>query len=139
LTPIERERFEEGVRLFNRHEFFECHDVLEELWAGTAERHRPFLQGLIQAAVGLFHFEGGNLGGARRMYHSACRYLAPYGDRYLGVDLKRFRAQFQRCFRELIDANDHSGYPAHLTLNAGDVPVLEYSPDEFAVVAEDSQ
>ncbi|MGB0742301.1 MAG: DUF309 domain-containing protein, partial [Planctomycetaceae bacterium] len=58
------ERLAEGVKLFNEGEFFACHDVLEDLWTEQVCPERTFLQGLIQLAVALHHFEEGNLGGA---------------------------------------------------------------------------
>ncbi|MGH7129676.1 MAG: DUF309 domain-containing protein, partial [Planctomycetaceae bacterium] len=83
-------RYLEGVRLFNEREFFECHDVLEVLWSDTLGEDREFYQGLIHAAVALFHFETGNFGGARKMSLSAGRYLEPYRPRHLGLDLEGF-------------------------------------------------
>lgn len=116
------EQYLEGLRLFNDEEFFQCHDVLEELWSETIGEEREFYQGLIQAAVALFHFENGNLGGAKRMYDSACRYLSPYEGRYMGIDLRRFLNDFQACFQELLDARGQ--YPAHVVLNNDRVPKI---------------
>ena len=69
------EKYVEGIRLFNEEEFFECHDVLEELWAETLGEDKKFLQGLIQASVALFHFGNENLGGARKLYHASLEKL----------------------------------------------------------------
>ena len=59
------EKYLEGIRLFNECEFFDCHQVLEDLWQETLGPERKFYQGLIQAAVALFHFGNENLGGVR--------------------------------------------------------------------------
>ncbi|MBC7820973.1 MAG: DUF309 domain-containing protein, partial [Planctomycetaceae bacterium] len=50
----------EGLRLFNEEEFFEAHDVWEELWSESLGDEKKFLQGLIQASVSLFHFGNEN-------------------------------------------------------------------------------
>ena len=50
-------RYLKGIELFNQREFFECHDELEEVWTETLGPEREFYQGLIHAAVCLFHFE----------------------------------------------------------------------------------
>lgn len=113
-------RFEHAIRLFNDGEFFACHDVLEEIWNETLGDERRFYQGLIHAAVSLFHFEGGNLGGARRMYDSTVNYLSPYRPRFLGVDVDGFLESYQRCFAEL--TRPHTSYPRDLTLNATLIP-----------------
>ena len=58
------ELYLKGIWLFNEGEFFDCHDELEELWTEIQGEERKYIQGLIQAAVALFHFGNGNLGGA---------------------------------------------------------------------------
>ncbi len=95
------ERLRQAVELFNRREFFACHDVLEELWSETLDDDRTFYQGLIHAAVALFHFEEGNLGGARKMFRSARAYLAPYAPAHAGLQVAEFLAAFEQCFAEL--------------------------------------
>jgi predicted metal-dependent hydrolase len=116
------EQFIEAVRLFNEREFFACHDVLEEVWSQTLDDERDFLQGLIHAAVALFHFGEGNLAGARKVHDSAIRYLAGYGDSHAGIDLGRFRADFDVCFEPLLGAHHH--YPQGVVLNHELIPML---------------
>ncbi len=48
-------RFYDAVRLFNAGEYFECHEVLEELWREEPTSLRLFYQGLLQVAVGCYH------------------------------------------------------------------------------------
>jgi predicted metal-dependent hydrolase len=120
-------RFRTAIELFNRHEFFACHDVLEELWNETLGDEREFYQGLIHAAVALFHFGEGNLGGARKMYGSALRYLAPYPPRYRGVDLDRLVSGLRTCFEELLQP--HAAYPHSLTLDEARIPLIELHLD----------
>ena len=49
------DRFQEGIRLFNHRKFFECHEVLEEVWTPERGPRRLFLQSLIHVAVGFYH------------------------------------------------------------------------------------
>jgi predicted metal-dependent hydrolase len=118
-------RFQEAIELFNRQEFFACHDVLEDLWSETLGPERDFLQGLIHAAVALFHFSEGNLGGARKMHDSALRYLSDYGADYCDLDLTRLRSEFDHCFEPLLGAHDR--YPAPIELDPVLIPRL-HSP-----------
>jgi predicted metal-dependent hydrolase len=115
-------RLAEGVTLFNEREFFACHDVLEEVWSETLA-DREFYQGLIHAAVALFHFGEGNLGGARKMAASALRYLQPFRPVCRGVDVERLMVDFERCFSELL--GPHASYPAGLTLEKARIPVIQ--------------
>lgn len=128
MTDKSPEQYLHGIRLFNRGDYFECHDVLEELWTETFDERRNFYQGLIQAAVALHHFEGGNLAGAMRMYHSARAYLQGYPPRYEGIDLAGFLRDFETCFRELREA-DKSEYPFHITLRTDRIPRIAFCED----------
>ncbi len=127
MPPVP-EAYLEGVRLFNEEEFFECHDALEELWTEVIGEERDFYQGLIHAAVALFHYDNGNFGGARRMYHSCLKYLQPYPSPYFGLDLETFREEFRRCFRELLEAGNV--YPQDASLKPELIPRLRITLDD---------
>lgn len=74
--------------LFNvERDYYECHEVLEELWL---ERGRPLVyQGLLQAAVALYHYNKGNLAGARKLLRAAKDKLEAYPNQTLGIDLHK--------------------------------------------------
>ena len=95
-------RYLAGVLFFNAHDFFEAHEVWEELWMESHGDERKFVQGLIQAAVGLFHFSGGNLGGAVKLFRSSHDYMKPCGPTYMGLDSDAFWRQMEVCFRPLL-------------------------------------
>lgn len=92
LTAEERALLDEGVRLFNAGMYFECHDVLEEMWSGLRGDGRDFFQGLIQVAVALYHLGRGNAEGARSMMGRALARFERYPDRFFGFDLGAQRA-----------------------------------------------
>ena len=115
-------RFREAIRFFNEREFFACHDVLEEIWIETVGHERDFYQGLIHAAVSLFHFEGGNLGGARKMHDSTVRYLSPYSPQCQGIDVDAFLGAYEICFSELL--GPHQTYPTDVVLNPDLIPCI---------------
>lgn len=96
----------QGIEHFNVCDFFEAHEVWEELWSDHQGSSRKFYQGLIQTAVALHHFGNGNIRGARKLYHSSTAYLKPYGPRHLGLDLEKFLAEFTSCFGEVLASQD---------------------------------
>ena len=55
----------EAVDQFNRGQYFECHETLEQLWTQEIGPIRSFHQGIIQVATGFHHLRRGNLRGAR--------------------------------------------------------------------------
>lgn len=99
-------RYLAGIVLFNRGDFFEAHEVWESLWMETHGPEKPFVQGLIQAAVGLCHFCNGNVRGAVKLYKSARDYTERFGDVFWDLDLKTFWADMTACFAELLQTPD---------------------------------
>jgi predicted metal-dependent hydrolase len=95
-------RYLAGISLFNDGDYFEAHEVWEGLWAESHGEERRFIQGLIQAAVGLCHFSNGNLGGAVKLFRTSRDYMQPCGSPFLGMDASAFWTQMERCFQPLL-------------------------------------
>lgn len=74
---------------FNRRQFFQCHETLEELWKRAPEADRGFYQGVLQIAVGLLHAQRRNHRGALLSVERGIRRLGPYPHSYRGIDLHR--------------------------------------------------
>lgn len=115
-------RIDAGIDLFNRQEFFPCHDVFEDLWSEIVGPDRIFFQGLIHAAVCLYHFEGDNLTGARKMYSSFRSYISEFEPVFVGIEAARLALDMEFCFQELLAV--HSGYPTGLKLPVDRVPQI---------------
>lgn len=92
---------------FNRdQDYFECHEVLEELWL---ERDRDSLyKGLLQIAVGLYHFRNGNLRGGIMMLQSSVDLLEPYPDTTLGIDLGMLVQEVKGIVKQLSEPDAQS-------------------------------
>lgn len=60
---------------FNRGDWFECHETLEELWIGSEGEMRDFYQGMLQIAVALHHWRNGNFGGSVHLLSGGAGYL----------------------------------------------------------------
>lgn len=52
-------------------DYFECHEVLEEYWKSLEGERKIVWVGLIQTAVGFYHYRRENRGGARRMFEKS--------------------------------------------------------------------
>jgi hypothetical protein len=93
-TPYEfgRRLFAAGVAEFQQGGYFEAHDLWEEFWQELRGGDRLFLQGLIHLAVGTYHFQNGNLKGARSQLGKATQKLGRYPEGHWGVDIAPWRA-----------------------------------------------
>lgn len=101
VNPEYDPRYLAGILFFNQRDFFEAHEVWENLWLDCGSTERRFYQALIQAAVALYHFGNGNLRGANKLYDSSRKYMMTYGCPYLGLDTVMFWAQMEHCFTEI--------------------------------------
>src|SRR4029078_5456439 len=99
-------RYLEGIEHFNKCDFFEAHEVWEELWADTQGQARKFYQGLIQVAVCLHHFGNGNTRGAKKLYLTSLGYLQEYRPHHLGRDLEKLFRDFEACLKPVMESPD---------------------------------
>jgi uncharacterized protein len=106
VTDAYEPRYLGGIVFFNEHEYFEAHEVWENIWLECAGPERRFYQALIQAAVALYHFGNGNLRGATKLYRSSRDYMVAYPTPYLGLDIPAFWQQMERCFAEVLAGSD---------------------------------
>lgn len=122
-------RYLAGILFFNRGDFFEAHEVWEDLWHVSFPPERRFIQSLIQAAVALLHFGNGNVRGALRLYHSSKDYAEPYFPTYLGMDVAALWTSMDRCFAALVH-----GTPAKARVELDDslMPSITLDPAPMA-------
>jgi hypothetical protein len=118
-------RYLAGILFFNARDFFEAHEVWEDLWADSHDDERRFYQGVIQAAVALFHFSGGNLRGALKLYRTSQEYMRPCGSPFLGFDAAGFWEQMDRCFEPLLRTTDPD---RDVRPDPAEIPVLTLDP-----------
>ena len=100
--------FHRGIALFNRGEFYEAHEVLEDVWRAAPAPEKLFLQGLIQISVALHHYSQGNETGAKSLLARGERNLAGYPETYAGVRLKPLRLAVA-AWREALDQGSPAG------------------------------
>ena len=110
-----------GIAEFNRRNFFQSHEVWEELWLSESGPARKFYKGLIQAAVALHHLSRGNAHGATRLLAGSTGYLEAYRSRYLGLDVDGFLASLDKYVTTELEATG-GGCPA--CVGSVDVPQI---------------
>ncbi len=115
----------QGIAYFNACEFFEAHEVWEDLWKSYSGELRLFYKGLIQAAVALHHFGNGNIRGARKVYGSSRGYLEQYRPMRVGMNVDKFLAEFDACFAEVAATNEQ--FP-QIELNPELIPEIWLDP-----------
>lgn len=98
-------RYLEGIRLFNERKFHAAHDAWEDLWRERFGDERRFLQGLIQVAVALHHWENENAYGACKLYRQAVENFSSYPAAYCGLPLKELLDALGALFGEILQGD----------------------------------
>jgi uncharacterized protein len=90
-----------GIEEFNRGEFFECHEYLEEAWMQEPRRVRFLYQGILQVGVGFYHLRNGNWRGATGVLRSGIERLREFEPETLGIDVSRLVGESERCLEDI--------------------------------------
>lgn len=102
----------QGIEHFNAGRYFDAHEVWEEIWLHSLGDTKVFYQMLIQAAVGLHHYERGNSRGVRGMHANVVEKLSRLPSVFMSLDLVEFSRSFNASLAELIERNDEAAFPA---------------------------
>lgn len=102
MKPVD-DRFLKGLHLFEKHEYFECHEVIEDLWLETPidDNYRDLYKGVIQAAAAIYQKERGIMSGAWGLYKTSIQYLEKYKPEALGLNVDEFIQKLKSHFNEL--------------------------------------
>ena len=93
----------DGIRRLNAGEYFEAHEIWEEIWLRSSGDRKLFYQALIQAAVGMHHYEKGNIRGALGMHKNVIEKLERLPDVYMSLDLAQFKREFEDFLADILD------------------------------------
>ena len=96
-----------GVDQFNRGEFFEQHETLEDLWRAETRAVRRLYQGILQIGVAAYQIERRNHHGAMHMLTRGPAYLRPFAPCCQSVDVADLLAQAERMRAEVERLGPH--------------------------------
>jgi len=95
------EKFERGLRHFNAREFFEAHEVWEEVWLTEGEPEKTFLQGIIQIAAAFHHYRRGNTDGAETLLAAGIVKISRFPSDHRGLAILDLREEAKFWARAL--------------------------------------
>jgi hypothetical protein len=80
-----------GLSAFNRGDFFEAHEHLENAWRAEPGPARDVYRGILQIGLAYYHILRGNFRGAVKMFQRSKPWLSPYPTIFRGIDVARLR------------------------------------------------
>lgn len=129
--------FHEGLRLYNTGEWFEAHEVWEDVWRAASGRKKQFYQGLIQTAVTVEHVRRGNPRGARSVHASCMTKFEGMSGVYMGIDVDRLRDGLNAFMAPVLALPaerfaPEAGRGQPMPIDPYDAPRIELTYDPFA-------
>src|SRR3990172_6203542 len=97
LIPEHAAKLDAAAAMWNRGEYFEAHEVMEEIWNDDQTEATEFVQGLLCAAVGFAKLDVGRPAGTQKMMVRARTLLLGYPEWYMGFDVASLLEAFERC------------------------------------------
>ncbi len=94
----------EGIALFNKGEYYKCHDALEEAWKQDQSPARELYRGILQVGIAIYQVQRGNYRGAMKMLLRLRQWLDPLPPVCRGVNVAKLRqnaAEIQAILTEL--------------------------------------
>jgi len=77
----------DGLKLFNKKEFFEAHEALEDAWREEKGDVRELYRGILQVAVVYLHITRGNYDGAVKVFDRSMRWLKDWPNVCRGIQV----------------------------------------------------
>jgi hypothetical protein len=87
-----------GLELFNRGEFFEAHEALEEAWNADTTVGRELYRAILQVAVAYLQIERGNYNGAIKMFWRLRQWIDPLPEECRGVNVAQLRKDAESVY-----------------------------------------
>ena len=85
--------FFDGLQAYEEKDFFEAHELWEELWSEYYLDDKTFIQGLIQLAVSFVHLGNGNLKGAKSLLKKSTDKFSSYSGLHRGINIDKLKQQ----------------------------------------------
>lgn len=107
-----------GIEAFNRGEYFEQHELLEEAWLAEPRPIREMYQGILQLGVAFLQIQRNNWAGAIKLFRRGLPRLRTLPPICQGVDIATLRASVEAIHEEVtalgaarLDEFDQTRFP----------------------------
>jgi hypothetical protein len=92
----------DGIDLFNRGEYFESHEVIEQAWLAEKTPVRIMYQGILQIGVACHHIHNRNWRGAMKLFERGLPKTQRFAPDCMGIDLAQLIADSEAMRQELL-------------------------------------
>ena len=97
--------YNEGKKEFQNGNYFDAHEIWEDLWADYYLKDRKFIQGLIQLSVSFVHLKNGNMIGAKNLLKKSKEKFLDYEKEHRSINIEMLRAEMDIVQKEYQSLN----------------------------------
>lgn len=92
----------EGIDLFNRGQFYDCHEVIEDAWVQEPAPIRIMYQGILQIGVACYHIQNENWRGAVKVLERGVPKLGRFSPACMGINIAKLLEDAEHIHHELV-------------------------------------
>ncbi len=102
MSAYKHSRLITALKKFNAGDYFECHEILEDIWFDVRDDSRNFYQGLLHITVAFYHLtKKNNFKGTLIQLNKAIEKLDGYKEFFLGIDVSKLVKQIKKIILKL--------------------------------------
>lgn len=103
MSAYNKSRLISAIECFNSGRYFECHEIIEDIWFDVHDETKPVYQGLLHFATALYHLKNkNNPKGALLQLDISMLRLQGYNSDLYGIDIKTVLSQVQNLKNRII-------------------------------------
>jgi hypothetical protein len=91
----------QGIEEFNRQEYYECHETLEDLWMAEDRPIRQLYQGILQIGVAFYHLRALRYRPVVTLLDRGSGYLTRFAPTCMGVEIAKLLDDVACCQAEV--------------------------------------
>ena len=111
--------FIKGKEEFLAGNYYDAHEIWEELWSDYYLKDRKFIQGLIQLSVSFVHLKNSNMIGAKNLLKKSKAKFSDFEGVHRSISLQKLKIEMNEIEKEYISLGDLESFDWSL------VPKLE--------------
>ena len=92
--------YSEGKKEFQDGNFYDAHEIWEDLWSDYYLKDRKFIQGLIQLSVSFVHLKNGNMVGAKNLLKKSKAKFLDYEGDHRSINIEMLKIEMNKIQKE---------------------------------------
>ena len=113
------ELFLKGMEYYAQREYFESHEVWEELWSDYYLEDRKFVQALIQLSVSFVHLGNNNIKGAKSLLNKSKDKFKEFSGIHRGIKVEKLLTEIE------IVLDKYNNFSGSDTFDWDSIPLLD--------------